>query len=291
MGYKSYRLNKDRINNLYNDLDKRYKHDEIRKKYYLQQYFVGLLDGDGIISVIQTRDKPRITLSIALNNIEENIKMLNLIVKYVGGRIKIERNNRYITWYATSRSDIIKIFAILLKYPLLTTKKKCQLEFAIDIWNNYEKINDKEFKLLRERKYDKQNSLIEWYNLYFNIPIYFPAWLSGFIEAEGHFKLVNYINTNTIKTSQLIIGLNHDVFLLNSIANYFKCYNNKISCILAKSKINYYKIHLSNHHFRSLLSQHFDKYPLLGYKYCQYKLWNINHPINYNNYNYNYNNN
>lgn len=65
---------------------------------YIEQFFVGLLEGDGTITVdfINNRSK-RVRIFIALNNLEDNRFMLDLIVKYIGGRVAIERNNRYVT--------------------------------------------------------------------------------------------------------------------------------------------------------------------------------------------------
>ena len=79
-------------------LDMFLKKNEIDITNYVEQFFVGLLEGDGTITVdyISDRNK-RIRIFIALNNLEENRFMLNLIVKYIGGRVAIERGNSYVT--------------------------------------------------------------------------------------------------------------------------------------------------------------------------------------------------
>jgi len=145
-------------------------------KNYIEQFFVGLLEGDGTITVdfINNRKK-RVRIFIALNNLEDNRFMLNLIVKYVGGRVAIERNNRYVTWYATSRTDIAKVFAILAKYPLLSTRKQCQLDFAKDFINSSSDISEEEFIKLRNEKYKNQKTMLDYYDKNFVIPRYFPA--------------------------------------------------------------------------------------------------------------------
>ena len=63
---------------------------------YIEQFFVGLLEGDGTITVdyINNRKK-RVRIVIALKNLEDNRFMLNLIVKHIGGRVAIERNDAY----------------------------------------------------------------------------------------------------------------------------------------------------------------------------------------------------
>ena len=144
---------------------------------YIEQFFVGLLEGDGTISVDYVSDRnKRIRILISLNNLEENRFMLNLIVKYIGGRIAIERKDAYVTWYATSKTDIAKVFAVLARYPLLTTKKICQLDFAKKyIINSRTDITKEEFHILRDNKYKNQETLLDNFDKNFNLPSYFPA--------------------------------------------------------------------------------------------------------------------
>jgi hypothetical protein len=233
---------------------------------YIEQFFVGLLEGDGTITVDYLSDrKKRVRIFIALNNLEDNRFMLDLVVRYIGGRIAIERNDRYVTWYATNRIDLAKIFAILARYPLLSTRKQCQLDFAKDFINSTKDIAKEEFIKLRGDKYKNQKTMLDLYDKNFGLPIYFPGWLSGFIESEGHFKLVKTAN-NTIKSSQFIIGQNNEKHLLKAILTYFNQDSNKISTTLNKKGVIYYKIHLVGKDSRSLLASHFNSYPLLGDK-------------------------
>lgn len=241
---------------------------------YIEQFFVGLLEGDGSITVNHISDRnKRVRIFIALKNLEENKFMLDLIAKYVGGRVAIERGNSYVTWYATNKTDLAKVFAVLAKYPLLTTKKQCQLEFAKNyIINSTKDISKEEFHRLRDNKYKNQEAKLEIYDKDFKLPTYFPAWFSGFTEAEGHFKLVKSAN-DTIKTSQFVIGQTYEKHILKAILIYFNSEKNKISFTLNKENILYYKIHLGGNDFRILLVSHFNSYPLLGDKYTKYINW------------------
>lgn len=274
--FKTYSLNIDNINSskeLYENIEKRYNNKDLNIKDYIEQFFVGLLEGDGTITVdFINNNKKRVRIIISLKNLNENQQMIDLLVKYIGGRKTIERNNKYVTWIASNRSDIVKTLGILAKYPLLTTSKKCQLDFAIDFINNNNYITKNEFIKLRNNKFNYQNNLINYFNNNFSIPFYFSPWLSGFIEAEGHFKLIKRIKTNSIQNSQFIIGQNNDEYLLKAINIYLK--NNH--SIISNTDLNYYKIHISNKYSRDILNNHFKLYPLLGYKYSQYKWWLIN---------------
>jgi hypothetical protein len=113
--------------------------------------------------------------------------------------------------------------------------------------------------------------MLDYNDKNFVIPMYFPAWVSGFIEAEGHFKLIKKAN-NTINSSQVIIGQNYEKYLLKAIITYFKQENKTISFILNKG-VSYYKVHLGGKDFRSLLVSHFNSYPLLGDKNSKYIEW------------------
>jgi hypothetical protein len=241
---------------------------------YMEQFFVGLLEGDGTITVDYISDRSkRIRIFIALKNLEENRFMLNLIVKYIGGRVAIERKDAYVTWYATSKTDLAKVFIILARYPLLTSKKICQLDFAKNyVINSSTDISKEEFHILRDNKYKNQETLLDNFNKNFSLPSYFPAWLSGFTEAEGHFKLVKSAN-NTIKSSQYVIGQTYEKHILKAILTYFNREDRKISCTLNKENIAYYKIGLGGKDFRSLLVSHFNENPLLGEKDKQYRAW------------------
>jgi hypothetical protein len=131
-------------------------------------------------------------------------------------------------------------------------------------------MSKEEFYRLRDDKYKNQKAMLDFYDKNFVLTNYFPGWLSGFIESEGHFKLVKTAN-NTIKSSQFIIGQNNEKHLLKAILTYFNLDNNKISTILNKESVIYYKIHLGGKDFRSLLASHFNSYPLLGDKRTKYQ--------------------
>jgi len=158
---------------------------------YIEQFFVGLLEGDGTITVDYLSDhKKRVRIFIALKKLEDNRFMLNLIEDYIVGKVVIERNNRYVTWYATNRIDLAKVLGILEKYPLLSTRKQCQLDFAKYFINSTKVMSKEEFHRLRDDKYQNQKAMLDSYDKNFSLTSYFPGWLSGFIESQGHFKLV-----------------------------------------------------------------------------------------------------
>ena len=102
-------------------------------KTYIEQFFVGLLEGDGTITSNLNPNKPKsiiIHIVIYLKNKPENVNMLNKLKQVIGGRVVIERKNSYVTWIASNKNNLAKVFVILSKYPLLTGRKQCQLDFV-----------------------------------------------------------------------------------------------------------------------------------------------------------------
>jgi len=69
-------------------------------KAYIEQFFVGLLEGEGTIVTNLNSNKSKsilIRIVISLNNLPDNVIMLNIIKQVVGGRVVIERRDKYIT--------------------------------------------------------------------------------------------------------------------------------------------------------------------------------------------------
>lgn len=236
---------------------------------YIQQFWVGLLDGDGTITVDKNGNSLRVRIIISLKNSEENVFMLNLIKDHIGGRVVIERKNQYVTWIASNKNDLVKVMAILAKYPLLTTRKQCQLQFAKQCLICPDAKN---FIRDRNNKYSDQEKLVAFYNQNFTPPFYFKSWLSGFIESEGNFSLVLKPNGKINKAS-FSIGQNTDRFLLEMIRTYFES-SHKILEERSKSGVfKYYRLSIYGPKSRNLLEKHFSIYPLLGSKAVSYFNW------------------
>ena len=247
------------------------------EKNYVEKFWVGLLEGDGSIMVDHIRvKKARVRLVIALKNVKENIRMLKIVHKHIGGHVSICNKRKYVKWVGASATCLRNVLRILNKYPLLTTRKQCQWEFAKQFLKSME-INKEDLKKLRDNKFKNQDLMlkINYLKCIENLS-YFQAWLSGFIEAEGHFKIV-LKNNKSINSSQFIIGQNYEKPLLQVILRYFNS-NNKISEKHSKDGQTYYRIHIGGNEFRQFIKEHFIKNPLLGYKREQYFDWVNKHP-------------
>jgi lipopolysaccharide biosynthesis glycosyltransferase len=72
----------------------------VEDKTYIEQFFVGLLEGDGTITSNLNSNRSNsiiIRIIISLKNMPENLSMLNKIKENIGGRVVIERKERYVT--------------------------------------------------------------------------------------------------------------------------------------------------------------------------------------------------
>jgi LAGLIDADG endonuclease len=67
---------------------------------YIEQFFVGLLEGDGTLSTNLNSNKSNsiiVRAQITLNNKPDNLVMLNKIKDTIGGRVVLERKQQYVS--------------------------------------------------------------------------------------------------------------------------------------------------------------------------------------------------
>jgi hypothetical protein len=102
---------------------------DIDYETYIKQFWVGLLEGDGTISVsCPGPNHVKVRIIISIKNLRENVILL--IQQVLGGTVRIERKAQYVSLIAIKKDLIQTLIKVLEKYPLLTTRKQCQLKFA-----------------------------------------------------------------------------------------------------------------------------------------------------------------
>ena len=168
---------------------------------------------------------------------------------------------------------------ILSKYPFISTRKRCQLRFAKRFIGEKVEMKKEEFLKLRGEMYKDQEKMGKWEEGRIVSELsYFPGWLSGFIESEGHFKLVLKKNKKSIKSSQFTIGQNGERHIMRGILRYLKREEAKISEIKTqKEGVIYYRINVGGKEVRERLYRHFERYPLLGEKRDKFEAWREAH--------------
>jgi Cytochrome C and Quinol oxidase polypeptide I/LAGLIDADG endonuclease len=260
------------INTLTLVLNEKIKHNNIKcdlenkvNNEYIKMFWVGLIDGDGSIQVNHWRKLSlQYRLVIKLSNFTSNYKMLVKIAKIIGGSVKITGKSKDVIWVVNDRQAIVNIIKIFETYPLLTSKKICQLNFlrCCILKNSVDW-----YLSNRNNKYDGQLSIInsDMFGLekgVLNIPSYFQGWLSGFIEAEGCFSIRKSNNHS------FSIGQNNDIYLINIIKEYFKTTN-----IVRNPKGYFYSLEIYKKETLKFIINHIKNNPLLGEKSESFHKW------------------
>ena len=253
---------------------------DIDYETYVKQFWVGLLEGDGTITVsCPGPNHVKVRMIISIKNLRDNCIMLLLIQEVLGGTVRIERKAQYVTWIAIKKDLIQNLMDILKQYPLLTTRKQCQLKFATKCIEN----GTKDFVVEnRDFMYKDQPNMIEYNENNFILPPYFPAWLSGFLEAEGNFRFLSDKRRNMEITGRFNVGQNFDHFIIKAIRDYFGG-DSKIKVIRSNKEFSkkrellgevlHYYVEMGSRGVKTAIFSHFSKYPLLGHKKVTYSRW------------------
>jgi len=222
----------------------------MRDREYIKMFWVGLMDGDGNIQVNHWRRQSlQYRLVIKLSNLKSNYNMLVEVAKVVGGTVKITGKKADVIWVVNKNEEIIEIIKIFDNYPPLTSKKICQLAYLKTCLTE---TSVEKYLSTRDTKFKEQFTII---NANFKVPLYFKAWLSGFIEAEGCFSI------RKTKAHSFSIGQNDDVYLIDAIKQYFEV-SNKVRNPYG----NFYFIEVYKKEVLAKIVEHCTNYPLLGEK-------------------------
>lgn len=174
--------------------------------------------------------------------------------------------DKQVIWLFDNKEYIPYIMKIFEKYPPLTSRLSCELEFfkACLIKNLFFKVSIKDsllYRFFRDRKlkFSSKFRFINKFNNTFITYSYFYIWLSGFMEIKGSFD-VNIKKDSSYSYSFSIEHCN-DYYI---IYNIYKLYNlnvkikdfNDMSIVLT----TYKKDNLNN------IISHCTSYPLQGEK-------------------------
>lgn len=265
----------DYLNFLMNQMICSYSIDANKNKLNLSSnfshsYLAGLFEGDGhIISSKFTKGKISYPY-IAITFVNKDLPLINKLVEMFGGRLRFKNKENAIVWIVNTHKELVN---------LVTIMNGC----------------------LRTPKIIKFNDLIVWLNnrYHYNIPINSVdtsslnsnGWLSGFIDADGSFK-VRYtekridVNTNKVLTKGRIevrfaleqrksIGPhNNESYkpIMLEIQSFFG-----INTDLRESKHNedktYWIVEVTSLNRLNLLIQYLNNYPLLTAKRNDFEDW------------------
>jgi hypothetical protein len=225
-------------------------------------YLTGLIEGDGSIIVpkFERSSKGKInypSIQIALNL--KDLPLALIIQKNLGygSLIRKKGSNAYIL-YINDQKGILNLVNLL--NGKMRTPKINSLYNLID-WLNIKNKNLNLTKLPLNRESLKKD-----------------AWLSGFIEADGHFNVRTTLTGKYPKIECKFelsqrqkdhLGYSNEIFLSN-IANNLKI---KLKNIRENTPHPQYRLRTMNLETNLILVNYLNEYPLFGAKYLDYLNW------------------
>nr|AJN90447.1 LAGLIDADG endounclease [Dunaliella salina] len=198
-------------------------------------------------------------LVIKLSNILENQLMLEHIQSCIGGTVRVSSDKTNVLWVVDDQIVIKRILCIFDRYPPLTSRVTLQLRFMRRCFSHNDVniyFNERSFKYS-----DRSNVISHFSQSDISNYSYYPAWLSGFIEAESSFSVRNEPHTDV---SSFSIGQNFDKYLIESIKIYFKAVNE-----VREVYHNFYRLEIYRQDTLASIYDHIHFYPLLGHKRSQ----------------------
>lgn len=138
-------------------------HNNLHSNTKMASYLAGLWEGDGHI-VLSTHNN---TPCIAVTFSDNNAPLVDFLIKNYGGWVRIKKKESSLVWTITKQIDLLKIVCLLNGY--LRTPKIHQFNILLNSLKT-------KYSALNIQKVDTS-------------PLSENAWLAGFIDADGCFKI------------------------------------------------------------------------------------------------------
>lgn len=227
-------------------------------------YLVGLIEGDGYFSI--TKKGKYLTYELGIELSIKDVQLIYKIKSILGiGTVSFRERNG------------IEMVSLRIR------DKKHLKEFILPIFNKYPMFSNKQYDYLRFRdallsdiiyyedlpKYNRNNDIINSIESIVNAS-YFPAWLVGFIEAEGCFSSYKLNKDNNYLVCSFDIAQKDGDILISAIHKYLSftvsIYLDKTNC----SKLKVTGVRSIENVIKFLQNA---PVKLLGHKKLQYLLW------------------
>lgn len=243
-----------------------------KDKTNFANYLAGLFEGDGHIIFPNTGTNPRFHITFALSNLPLAKKLLYVINSYA---LEHFPDHKHIGFICEAKKENSCRLTIQTLHGLVTvinlingnlrTPKIYQAHLMIDKLNSRHTLNIEKLPLCTR-------------------PIGCGAWLSGFIESDGCFAVLNIKKTDTNKKRSVICKFALEqrmvcpktgdsyTSVLTSIADFLSVKLTTVKRHTGKSAgRTYYRISAASYKSINVLRMYLDTYPLLGSKYLDYK--------------------
>jgi len=229
---------------------------------YLSSYVAGLIEGDGTIHVPKTERSKKGNLNYPSIQIVFHLKdlPLALLIQKEIGHGSICRKKGVNAYIYTVNNLKGLLLLIQLINGNMRTNKIFTLHKLIDWFN----IKDKDLNI--EKKGLNTNSLIS------------DAWLSGFIEADGHFSVRTTESGKYPKIEckfelsqrQIDHNNNDNLFFLEEIAKLFQ---STVKPIRVEGPNPQYRVRTTNMKANLAVIDYLTRFPLFGTKFLDFQDW------------------
>ena len=237
-------------------------------------YLVGLFEGDGYFSIGKKGKYLSYELGIELSI--KDVQLIYKIKKLLGvGVVSFRKRNQVemVALRVRNKEHLKKfIIPIFDKYPMFSNKGYDYLRFRNALFAGTIYYDDLPKYTRNSEALNTVDSIISAY--------YFPAWLVGFIEAEGCFSVYNLKKDNVylVASFDIVVPVQHasvccqtdgDI-LISAIRKYLS-----FTTTVRVDKTNCYKLKVTGVRSIENVIKFLGKAPvkLLGNKKLQYLLW------------------
>jgi hypothetical protein len=226
---------------------------------------VGLIEGDGWFSISKKGKylMYEFGIEVALRDVQLIYKIKNLLgIGTVTFRNKEGRSNTVILRVRNKLHLISVILPIIDQYPLFSNKQYDYLRFKEAL------LNGKKYYEELDTNYIRPSLSLNSVDFIIDAS-YFPAWLVGFIEAEGSFSVYKPTLDNS-KVAGFEISQTDGENLILAIRKYLS-----LSPNVYRDKTNSFRIKVSSVRSVENIIKFMQIAPvkLIGYKKLQYLLW------------------
>lgn len=220
----------------------------------LTHFFLGLLEGDGSLQVNHWKKRIlQFRIVIKLKYTQHNYQMLVQLRDHLQC-MKVHVRHNAVFLIENDQKAIHKLCFLFEKFPFLTQRKRQQYAFFHYCLTHKPSIS--EYMYLKTGKLHLPGKILHPHVDEILARVYYPSWLSGFIEAEGCFC----VRQNGQQSFS--IGQKNDPCIILSIKKYF-AFQNKIQ----EKKNQMYVLEGGHRQVLGRMIAFFQKYPLLGEKH------------------------
>jgi len=232
---------------------------EYKTKVLFNEWFVGVVDGDGTFSITQGKNSiSSFQYSFKITQSIYNYRLLYYIKKQIGYG-SITKYGETLIQYRIRDTKVLKdiIIPIFENYPLHTSKY-----YAYSLWKNALLNPEKRGPIIKQMR---EGLPISYNRMSPHNTIPTKSWIVGFIEAEGSFYLTKKDNTRVVHAFGITQKL--DYHILEQLKKIFG-----IKAKIKKNKNNAFLLETTNSRNIQYLIDYLNN-TQKGMKAVEYRIW------------------